>query len=65
VDNVYNIELAAVKRILKLAMAADLEMRATQPSATERRSIELGRALTERSVRGDIEDPRGDEPGIV
>lgn len=65
VDNVYNIELAGVKRILKLAMAADLEMRATQPSAVDRRTIELGKNLTERSSRGDVEDPRGENESVL
>ena len=65
VDNVYNIELAGVKRILKLAMAADLEMRATQPSAVDRRAIELGKNLTERSARGDVEDPRGENESVL
>lgn len=65
VDRVYNIELAGVKRVLKLAMAADLEMRATQPSAVDRRAIELGRDLTERSGRGDIEAPRGEEQNVI
>lgn len=65
VDDVYNIELAGVKRVLKLAMAADLEMRATQPSAVDRRAIELGKSLTERSSRNDIEDPRGENESVI
>jgi hypothetical protein len=65
IDRVYNIELAGVKRVLKLAMAADLEMRATQPSAVDRRAIELGRDLTERSSRGDIEASGGDEQNVL
>jgi hypothetical protein len=65
IDDVYNIELSAVKRVLKLAMAADLEMRATHPSALERRSIQLGKELAERSGRGDIEDPRGEDVGSL
>jgi hypothetical protein len=65
VDNVYNIELAAVKRILKLAMAADLEMRATHPSAVERRAIQLGTDLAERGTRSDLEDPRGEKPDLI
>lgn len=65
IDNIYNIELAGVKRILKLAMAADLEMRATQPSAVDRRTIELGKSLTERGSRSDVEDPRGENESVL
>jgi hypothetical protein len=65
IDNVYNIELAGVKRVLKLAMAADLEMRATQPSAIDRRTIELGKDLTERSSMSDLENPRGEHDGVL
>ena len=65
VDRLYNIELSGVKRVLKLAMAADLEMRATQPSAVDRRAIELGRDLTERANRSDIEGMEGGEQHIL
>lgn len=61
VRETYERELAEVKRTLMTALSADLEMRATYPSARDRRAIELGRELTERSQQRDLEQPREDE----
>lgn len=57
VKEIYEDAIQDVSGILLSSINEDLKARAVSPSAIDRRRIELGRGLSERSEVGDIERP--------